>query len=332
MWGDERMSFILAGNIGGSKTKLALFEYSNGTLKLRVHEKYDTKRFSNFYIIVKNFLESINVKPSAACFAAAGPCFDNICKMTNVPWTIDAAKINKLFGINRVTVINDYVAIGFGVEVMHKKDLVQIKQGTPIKFSTKAVLGAGTGLGEAIIVWNGHDDIVIASEGGHTDFAARTDYEWKLKMYIKNRTGWMDYESLVSKGGLYNIYAFLIESGEFKENPKIRERLNKFERHEVIAEEALKGKDPACKKAVDMFVSFYAAEAGNLALKSKAIGGVFLTGSLTRLLAKKLKSPVFTKSFEEKSKMGPLLKQIPVYVVMNEEVGLLGAANLASKL
>ncbi|MEM4263794.1 MAG: glucokinase [Candidatus Woesearchaeota archaeon] len=325
------MSFILAGNIGGAKTKLALFEYSNGTLKKRVFEKYDTKRFSNFYILLRNFLEAINVKPTAACFAAAGPCFDNVCKMTNVPWTIDAAKISKLFGIKKVTVINDYVALGFGVEVMHKKDLIQIKSGTPIPYSTKAVIGAGTGLGEAIIVWNGHDDIVVASEGGHTDFAARNEYEFKLKMYIKKRTGWMDYESLVSKGGLYNIYCFLIESGEFKENPKVRERLNKFERHEVIAEEALKGKDPACKKAVDMFVSFYAAEAGNLALKSKAIGGVFLMGSLTRLLVKKLKSPIFARSFEDKSKMGPLLKQIPVYAVMNEEAGLLGAANLASK-
>ncbi|MBW3004415.1 glucokinase [Candidatus Woesearchaeota archaeon] len=326
------MSLILAGRIGGSKTKLAIFNYANGTFKMMVAEEYATPRFKDFYAMLKNFLAVAKATPSAACFAAAGPCHDNVCKMTNLPWSIDAAKINKLFGIKKVTVINDYEGIAFGIEVLKKSDLKQIKPGKPIKFSSKAVLGASTGLGESIIAWLGHDDFVLPSEGGHVDFAARNELEWDLKKFIKRKTGRVDSESFVSKKGLHVIYQFLTQTGHFKESDKIKALFKKKEPYLVIAEEALNGRDPACKKAVDMFTSFYASEAGNLALTAKANGGVFLVGSLSRLLARKLKSPIFKKSFEDKSKMVPLLKNIPVYVVMNEDVALLGAANLASKL
>ena len=326
------MSLILAGRIGGTKSTFAIFDYANGSFKKLAYETYATTKFKNFYSMLKNFLAIAKVTPKAACFAAAGPCQDNICKMTNVPWSIDAAKINKVFGIKKVAVINDYESIGFGVEVLHAKDLMKIKPGKPLKFSSKAVLGASTGLGESIIAWLGHDDFVLPSEGGHADFAARNDLEWELKKFIKRKIGRADIEALVSKGGLYNIYQFITQTGRFKASDKIKKLFKKKEKYLVIAEEALKGRDPACRKAVDMFVSFYASEAGNLALTAKANGGVFLVGSLSRLLAKRLKSAIFKKSFEDKSKMRVLLRQIPVYIVMNEDAALLGAANLASKL
>lgn len=327
------MSLILAGRIGGSKSKLAIFDYANGNFKRLVCEEYDTPRFRDFYSMLKNFLAVAKATPSAACFVAAGPCSDNICRMTNLPWVIDAAKVNKMFGIRKITVLNDYEGIAFGVEVLKKQDLKQIKSGRPLKFASKAVLGASTGLGKAIIAWLGHSDSVLASEGGHVDFTARTELEWEMKQFIKRKIGRVDAETVVSKSGLFNIYQFLIQAGHFKESEKVKNLLqSKKEKYAVIAEEALKGKDPACRKAVDMFVSFYAAEAGNLALTVKATGGVFLAGSMSRFLVNKLKSPIFKKSFEDKSKMAPLLKNIPVYVVMNEDVALLGAANLASKL
>jgi glucokinase len=326
------MSLLLAGRIGGSKTSLAVFNYANGSFKRMFSEEYATPRFKDFYSMLKNFLAIAKAKPSAACFAAAGPCHDNVCKMTNLPWSIDAAKINKLFGIKKVTVINDYESIAFGIEVLKKSDLKQVKPGKPVKLSRKAVLGASTGLGEAILAWLGHDDFVLPSEGGHVDFAARNELEWELKKFVKRKTGRVDIETVVSKKGLYNIYQFLTRTGHVKESDRVKKLLKKKDPYLVIADEALKGKDPACKKAVDMFVSFYASEAGNLALTAKANGGVFLVGSLSRLLAGKLKSQIFKKSFEDKSKMAPLLKKVPVYVVMNEDVALLGAANLASKL
>ena len=327
------MSLILAGRIGGSKSKLAIFDYANGTFKRLVCEEYDTSRFRDFYVMLKNFLAVSKAVPSAACFVAAGPCSDNICRMTNISWVIDAAKINKLFGIRKVTILNDYEGIAFGVEVLKKADLKQVKSGKSLKFASKAVLGASTGLGKAIIAWLGHSDSVLASEGGHVDFAARNELEWELKQFIKRKIGRVDAETVVSKNGLYNIYQFLTQTGHFKESDKIKKLLqSRNDKYVVIIEEALKGKDPACRKAVDMFVSFYAAEAGNLALTVKATGGIFLAGSMSRLLVDKICSPVFKRSFEDKSKMAPLLRDIPVYVVMNEDVALLGAANLASKL
>ncbi|MBW2985902.1 glucokinase [Candidatus Woesearchaeota archaeon] len=324
------MSLVLAGRIGGTKSTLAVFDYKNGNFKQLAYETYDTKKFKNFYGMLKNFLAVAKVIPKAACFASAGPCHDNICKMTNVPWSIDAAKINKMFGIKKVTVINDYESIAFGIEVLKKTDLKLVKTGKPIKLSSKAVLGASTGLGEAIIAWIGNDEFVIPSEGGHVDFAARNELEWELKKFIKRKKGIVDAESLVSKEGLYRIYQFLVETNKFKKSAKTQQLLKKKDKHIVIVKEA--SRDPACKKAVDMFVSFYASEAGNLALTAKTTGGVFLVGSLTRLVAGRLKSAVFKKSFEDKSKMKPLLKSIPVYVVLNADAGLLGAANLASKL
>lgn len=326
------MSLVLAGRVGGSVTTLAVFEYRDGNFKQRAYEKYETKKFKDFYSMLKNFLAVAKAKPRTACFAAAGPCHDNVCRMTNVPWSIDAARINKLFGIRKVTVINDYEGIAFGVEVLKKSDLKQVKSGRPVKLSSKAVLGASTGLGEAIIGWLGHDDFVLASEGGHVDFAARNELEWELKKFIKRKMGRADVETVVSKEGLLNIYHFLTQTGHYKESSRVKGLFKKKKQYVVIAEEALKGKDSACNKALDMFVSFYAAEAGNLALTVKATGGVFLVGSLSRLVASRLKSAVFKKSFEDKSKMKDLLKRIPVYVVMNEDVALLGAANLASKL
>jgi len=326
------MSLILAGRIGGSKSKLAIFNYSNGSFKRMIYEEYDTSRFKSFYTMIKNFLTVAKAIPTAACFAVAGPCHDNVCKMTNLPWSVDAAKINKLFGIKKVTVINDYEGIAFGIEVLKKSDLKQIKSGKPIKLSRKAVLGASTGLGESIIAWLGSGDFVLPSEGGHVDFAARNELEWDLKKFIKRKTGRVDMETVVSKKGLHRIYQFLIQTGHMKESDRVKNMFKKKDPYLVIVDEALKGKDLACKKAVDMFISFYGAEAGNLAITVKANGGVFLVGSLSRLLAKKLKSPIFKKSFEDKSKMKALLKNIPVYIVMNEDVALLGAANLASKL
>ncbi|MBW3002003.1 glucokinase [Candidatus Woesearchaeota archaeon] len=326
------MSLILAGRIGGSKTKFAVFNYANGSFKRMIAEEYSTPRFKSFYTMLKNFLAVAKATPKAACFVAAGPCHDNVCKMTNLPWSIDAAKINKLFGIKKVTVLNDYEGIAFGIEVLKKSDLKQIKPGKPVKFSSKAVLGASTGLGESIIAWLGHDDFVLPSEGGHVDFAARNELEWELKKFVKRKSGRADVETVVSKKGLYRIYQFLTQTGHVKESDRVKKLFKKKDPYLVIADEALKGKDSACKKAVDMFTSFYASEAGNLALTAKANGGVFLVGSLSRLLARKLKSQVFKKSFEDKSKMAPLLRKIPVYVVMNEDVALLGAANLASKL
>jgi len=326
------MSLILAGRIGGSKTTLAVFNYSNGNFKRVASEEYSTPRFKDFYSMLKNFLAVAKATPKSACFAAAGPCHDNVCKMTNLPWSVDAAKINKLFGIKKVTVINDYEGIAFGIEVLKKSDLKQVKSGKPVKLSRKAVLGASTGLGESIIAWLGHSDFVLPSEGGHVDFAARNELEWDLKKFVKRKTGRVDVETVVSKKGLHRIYQFLTQTGHVKESDRVKKLLKKKDSYLVIADEALKGRDPACKKAVDMFTSFYGSEAGNLAITAKTNGGVFLVGSLSRLLAKKLKSPIFKKSFEDKSKMKTLLKNIPVYIVMNEDVALLGAANLASKL
>ena len=327
------MSLILAGRIGGSKTQLAVFDYRNGNFKRMAYEQYDTPKFKNFYVMLKNFLSVVKTTPGSACFVAAGPCHDNVCEMTNIPWSIDAARINKLFGIKKVTVINDYEGIAFGIEVLKKSDLKQVKSGKSAKFCSKVVLGASTGLGKAIIVWRGHDDFVLASEGGHVDFAPRNELEWELKNFVKRKTKRADVESFVSKKGLVNIYEFLTQAGHVKESDRVKKLLkSRKDKFVVIADEALKGKDAACKKAMDMFVSFYASESGNMALNAKALGGVFLVGSLSRLIARKLKSPIFKKSFEDKAKMAPLLRSIPVYVVVNEDTALLGAANLASKL
>jgi len=304
------MALVLAGDMGGTKTRLALFTMKNGKLKTVAYEMYRSSKFKNFETIVVNFIKALDVHPDVACFGVAGPVIEGTAKITHLNWKISEKKLSKATKIKNVKLVNDFEAAAHGLEILSKRDFVKIKSGKIQKKGTKAMIGAGTGLGEALLVWTGIKNIVVPSEGGHSDFSAKTDFDWRLRQHIVKKHGFCDWDVLLSGKGLSTIYHFL--SGR-KAKP----------------EEITSSKERLAKNAIELFTKYYGNEAGNLALKAKSTGGVYIVGGIANNILKSLKSKAFRDSFVNKDQMQHLLKEIPVFVIKNEKVGLLGAARLA---
>ena len=299
----------LVGDIGGTTTVLALMDKKGKRHTI----KYYLSKESSFNDILTHFMLSVSHKPKKACFAVAGPVNNNVCKTTNLPWVLHGKRLAKKLRIP-VTLINDFEAVGYGVFALKKKDVVQLNKARP-SGEMAVVIGPGTGLGEAIL-YNGN---VIPSEGGHSDLAARTTIECKLKQKLL-RKGVASAEAVVSGPGIVNIFNFLAT--------KIPKKLQLYLREDdpaaVISYQAIKNTFPVCVKTMKMFVTFYAREAQSLALKAKATKGVYLAGGISAKIIPLLKK-WFMKEFTSNKKMKILLKSMPVFVVKHKEVGLLGA-------
>ncbi len=304
------MALVLAGDIGGTRTRLGLFTLKNGKLIRVAYAKYDSKKFKSLEKIVLNFIKALDVHPDTACFAVAGPVMRGVAKITHLPWTVHAKKLSKATKIRHLKLVNDFEALAHSIPLLQKKDFVKIKQGAVEKKGTIALLGAGTGLGEALLVWNGGRYVAVPSEGAHVDFSPTTEFGWRLRNYLAKKHGYCQWGTVLSGSGLQGIYHFL--SGKKAEPEAITASQEKLARN-----------------AVDVFVHYYGSEAGNLALKAKATGGVYIAGGIAPKIIKQLKSKVFAKAFTTKPRMDHLLKKIPIFVVKNEQAGLLGAARIA---
>ena len=322
---------ILAGDIGGTSTRLACFEVQKGRLVNLTEKTFPSRKFKTLEEIVATFARGLKFHVRHACFGIAGPVQNGRVQATNLPWEIESTVLAEVAGLASATLINDLEANAYGVEVLRPEEFVTLNPGDPNAAGNQAVIAAGTGLGEAGMFWDGTRHRPFACEGGHCDFAPCTELESALLEYLKKKFGRVSYERVLSGPGLYNIYQFLRDTGVKKESADIAAQMKETDPSMVISRAALAEADPLCTQTLDLFVTFYGSEAGNLALKIMSTGGVFLGGGIAPKILEKLKSPLFMENFLDKGRMRPLLQAMPVRVITNENTALLGAALCAAQ-
>jgi glucokinase len=320
---------ILAGDVGGTKVHLGLYDFTEGKLKCSRDKQYPAKDYSGLEEIVKEFLGADTV--SAACFGVPGPVRNGRLRLTNLPWTLDSRELASGLGIDHVFLINDLEANGYGIAELSADQIVTLSEGDSGQTGNRALIAAGTGLGEALLIWNGHIHVPNPSEGGHSDYAPRNEDEIDLLRFLKQKyNGRISFERVISGMGLTNIYEFLREVRGMEEPAWLAERIAAVpDPNAVITELALAAKSEICEKALDMFVSAYGAEAGNLALKVLSVGGLYIGGGIAPRILEKLKDGTFIKAFTDKGRLSQLLINMPVRVILESKAALLGAAGYA---
>jgi glucokinase len=321
---------ILAGDIGGTNTRLALVEATGDDLRLVAEKTFPSRERTSLEATIAEFLSLHSCELTSASIGIAGPVRNGRCEATNLPWVVDSKTVAKRLRLKRVGLINDLEANAYGIAVLQSKDFVILNKGVRNARGNKAIISAGTGLGEAGMYWDGTIHRPFASEGGHADFAPRNHLEMELLNYSMKRYRRVSYERLVSGPGLVNIFQFLRDTGKGEEPSWLTEQMRHGEPAPIVSQCALEGKSPLCVQTLEMFVSLYGAEAGNLALKLLSTGGVYLGGGIAPKIISKLKEPEFMNAFTAKGRMRPLLQSIPVRVIMNPKTALLGAARHAA--
>lgn len=325
---------IIAGDMGGTNTRLALVEKDMaGTLQIRDMETFASAKYSGLQEVFREFVETRQVTVSSACVGVAGPVHNGRCAAMNLPWVIDAKELAEAAHIEHVSVINDLEANAYGIPCLGPDDLLTINVGVPNANGNGAVVSAGTGLGEAGMYWDGHNFQPFATEGGHTDFAPLDRLQYELYEYLLAQYDHVSYERIVSGPGLVNIYRFLRDTGRGPEPAWLAEELNKSDAAAVISKTAMDGRSPLCEQALDMFLELYGTETGNMALKVMARGGVWLGGGIVVKVRERLLSTGgFLKAFTNKGRLRKLMEDIPVRIILNEHTALLGAARYALDL
>jgi glucokinase len=323
---------ILAGDVGGTKVALALFDFQSGNLHHAAEKRYPAKDYPGLEAIVKEFLAEYQQegKVSAACFGVPGPVRHGVLRLTNLPWTLDSRKLSLDLGIDHVFLINDLEANGYGIPELKAEQIFTLSAGDPSSAGSRALISAGTGLGEAFLVWNGTRHIPMASEGGHCDFAARNEDEIDLLRHLQKKLGGrVSYERVIAGVGIKDVYDFLRDERKMDEPAWLRERMATEDPNAVIGELGESGKNELCAKTLDIVVGAYGAEAGNLALKVLATGGVYVGGGIAPKILKKLEDGTFMKAFTDKGRLSDLLVQTPVRVILESRAALIGAAAYA---
>ncbi len=321
---------FLAGDVGGTKTNLGVFHVKDQALHPTMEEHFSSQEFPDLESLVQRFLGKHDVKIQFACFSIAGPVLDGRCKTTNLPWVVDARELARKLGFEKVWLINDLEGNAHGITHLTDNEFVVLHDVLPGQHGNACVVSAGTGLGEAGLFWNGDGYIPFACEGGHTDFAPRSDEEIELFRYLRRDHQHVSYERVLSGMGLYAIYSFLRDTNRYSEPEWVADELAAVDDPAAaISRFALEEKADICIKALDMFIDIYGAEAGNAALKFMAFGGVFIGGGIAPKICDRLKQPGFMESFFNKGRMRPLLERMPVKIIMNNKTALLGAARCA---
>jgi glucokinase len=321
---------ILAGDIGGTNARLAYFQSRNDRLTVAAEGIFPSREHRGLDEIVTQFVRSQGTRPDVACFGVAGPVRNGKVETSNLPWTVEASRLTSELQLSSVLLINDLEANAWGIASLEEKDVVSLNRvkGTPV--GNQAVISAGTGLGEAGLYWDGKNYDVFASEGGHCDFAPRGELEVELFRYLAARFGHVSFERIVSGPGLVNVYHFFRDTHRGEEPAWLTEELAHGDAAATISRAAVNGKSAMAEHALDVWISIYGAEAGNLALKLMATGGIYLGGGIAPKLVSKLAGPLFMQAFLGKGRMQALLESIPVRVIINEKIALFGAARYAA--
>ena len=317
---------ILAGDVGGTKCNIALFAEKNSKLHVVFKQRFASKDFARFDLIIKEFTRQAaphltDEKVRAAGFGVAGPVINNRIHATNLPWVIDADSLSKELGVKTIALMNDLGATGHSLDHLPPEDFVVLNQGSPVQGATRALLGAGTGLGQSILFWDGNRYRVVPSEGGHSDFAPHTDEQIELLKFMRKRYPQVSWELILSGRGFRTIHEFLSSTVKHSvfDDPEA-------DPAPFITKSALAKECPVCVQTLDLWTVIYGAEAGNLALKVLALGGVYVAGGIAVKILPKMKDGSFFKAFRDKWHFGEMLSNVPVSVVLNENAPLIGAA------
>ena len=322
---------ILAGDIGGTNTRLAFFEGTSDRLRPIQTEVFPSPEFAGPVEIVRKFLDIHKHAVEAACFGLPGAVVNGRVETTNLPWVVEAGHMAAELGLKHVQLVNDLYANAHGIALLAESDFVVLNPGAPHPAGNRALISAGTGLGEAGLFADQQGAYhPFPSEGGHTDFAPRNDLEIELLRYMLGRFEHVSNERMLSGPGLYNLYQFLRDTGRGEQPAWLAEQIAHGDPAAAISKSALEGTAEICVQALDMFVSLYGAEAGNLALKMLATGGVYVGGGIAPKIIRKLSGPAFMKSFTAKGRKSEELKDIPVRVITNDKTALLGAGRVAA--
>ncbi len=328
--GAKKSLFILAGDIGGTKTRLGVFHVIGRSIHLVRTRDFCSIDYDGLDKIIDEFLTDKR-HISAACFGVAGPVASGMVAATNLPWRISVKTLQEKFSFKRLSLINDLVANAYGIETMKPGDFTILNKGKRT-VGNRALLSAGTGLGAAIMFWNGSQYIPSPSEGGHVEFGPRNRLDFCLLQYLSKRFGHVSYERVLSGRGLFNIYQFLKDQRFGAEPDWLRMRMAKEDPSVVITEAARLKKSRLCSAALDLFASIYGSAAGNLALLAMASGGVYIGGGIAPKIIWKLKDGAFMRAFRDKGRLTGIIERFPVKVVMNDRAALLGAALQASRM
>jgi glucokinase len=341
------MTLLLAGDIGGTKTILRLVEISDSSgLQTIYEESYQSGDFPDLVPMVQQFLLKANAgTPEKACFAIAGPVVNNTAKLTNLAWFLDTDRLAQELGIPLISLINDFAAVGYGIFGLSKQDLLTLQVGKHQSEAPIAIIGAGTGLGQGFLIKQGNHYQVFPSEGGHADFAPRNELEFQLLKYLldKHDIQRVSVERVVSGQGIVAIYQFLRDRKHASESPEIAQIVRTWEQEAgqseksvdpgaAIGQAGVSGSDRLSEQTLQMFIDAYGAEAGNLALKLLPYGGLYIAGGIAPKILNLIQTSNFLLNFTQKGRMRPLLAEIPVHIILNQQVGLIGAALCAARL
>lgn len=317
---------VLAGDIGGTKTALAIAQVGPRSLVLERTRTYPSTAFDGLAQLVEDFLPDVRLRPKTAVFGVAGPVQGGRSRITKLPWSLDERELSRRLRIGRVRLVNDFVAAAIGISRVPSRKMALIVPGRPEPGGPIGVLGAGTGLGQAALLAVGGGWVAVASEGGHVDFGPRDDREDRLVRFVRARYGRVDRDRLLSGEGLGHIYDFVKWDRGRGDAPAVARAFAEKDRAAVISRFALSGRDPLCREALGMFVSIYGSEAGNVAIQYRATGGVYVAGGIAAKILPALRSDSFLESFRRKPPLEALLSKIPVRVVREPQLGLIGAA------
>ena len=322
---------VLAGDIGGTKTLLRICNIYKDSSEIILEKTYPSNDYADFYKLLDVFLSSTDIPsshPVRACFAVAGPIVNGSSKITNLPWIIDESTLTDKFNFAFSKIVNDFTAIGYGLSQLNSKDITTLQLGQSNIRGTKTIIGAGTGLGMCTVVPNNGEPIVLPSEIGNTDFAPSDDFSFELSAHILEHKKRIMYEDILSGGGLEYIYTFLQHKSKKSDITPIDPDTN-ADLAAYIGQAGLTGEDPVAAQALDYFIKIYAATASNIALITFSVGGLYIAGGIAPKIVTKLATPTFTNTFLANTKMHHILKNIPVYTILNPKVGLLGAIEIA---
>lgn len=318
---------ILAGDIGATRTRLAAFQTEGNRLDCVVQKTYASQEHSGLREVLAQFIRTEGIPVHSACFGVAGPVRGGQSKISNLPWTIDCRELATQINVNSVGLMNDLEAYAYGIDALESKDFVTLSEGSEDAEGNRAVISAKTGLGMAGLYWDGYRHHPFACEGGHADFAPRNEMQAELFSYLQKKFGHVSCERVLSGPGIRNIYEFLRDTHKAEEPTVLRDQIaSARDVSALIAQLASQGKAPLCEQTMDIFVSILGAETGNCALRYMTTGGIFIAGVIAAKNVERLKQPAFLQAFLDKGRMAPLLRDMPVKVIVNDDCGLIGSA------
>lgn len=317
---------VLAGDVGGTKANLAIFEATADQITLRKTSTYHSGQYDSVIKIIQQFFqENPGYKPDRISLGVAGPVFEGHAEITNLPWVIDKKEIAAATNIQQISLINDLEATAYGLAGMTEKDFFVLHPGEPGIRGNMAVLAPGTGLGEAGLFWDGKVHHPFATEGGHSDFSCRNEEDMELHNFLLQKYKVVSWESVIAGPAIHDIYNFLCQVKKRPVSVSVTDAFKQDDPSAVISEAAVAGTDPVCVEAMRLFVLYLARESGNLILKMKATGGLFLAGGIPPKIVPLLKQPDFYNNLLDCDRMQDLVKKVPVKLLLNDKAPMIGA-------